>query len=132
MILTQRLAAFAAVLALSVGNLAGAGWQPTPEARMECCTSGTDCPMHKSESHRSGSTHSVTQAQADTCCAASSNRTQSPTAVSTFGLANAASLQAVVAVVVPVAAPALEEWRALVPLPLSPVPKHLLLSVFLV
>jgi len=28
--------------------------------------------------------------------------------------------------------PALEEWRAFVPLPVSPVPKHLLLSVFLV
>jgi hypothetical protein len=28
--------------------------------------------------------------------------------------------------------PALQDWRALVPLPVSPVPKHLLLSVFIV
>ena len=33
---------------------------------------------------------------------------------------------------VPVAVPALQEWRALVPLPASPVPRHLLLSVLLV
>lgn len=88
--------------------------------------------MHKSESHGSGATHSVTQAQADNCCAASSNRTQSPTGVATFALSNAAALPAIVSFVVPVVTPALEEWRALVPLPLSPVPKHLLLSVFLV
>ena len=99
---------------------------------MECCTKGTDCPMHKSESHGSDAMHSVTQAQADTCCAASSNRTQSPTGVAIFTLSNAVALPAVVSLVVPIAAPALEEWRALVPLPRSRVPKHLLLSVFLV
>jgi hypothetical protein len=123
----------AAVLTLCVGNVAVcAGWQAMPEARMECCKNGTSCPMHKSESHGSGSKHAISQSQADNCCAASSNRTQSPTAVSTFALSNAASLPTVVSFAVPVAAPALEEWRALVPLPLSPVPKHLLLSVFLI
>src|SRR5262245_62287515 len=51
--LVRRLAAMAAVLTLCVGNLAEcAGWQPTPEARMECCANGTKCPMHKSESDR--------------------------------------------------------------------------------
>jgi hypothetical protein len=118
---------------LIVGNVAVcAGWQATPEARMECCKNGTTCPMHQSDANRSRSPHSITQAQADTCCAASSNRSESPTAVSSFALVNAATLPAIVPSVVPVAAHALEEWRALVPLPVSPVPKHLLLSVFLV
>lgn len=129
---TRHLAALAAIWALSVGNVAVcAGWQATPEARMACCTNGTSCPMHKSESHRSGSTH-LTQAQADACCAAASNRTQSPLAAASVTLSNSAALPAVIPFVVPVAVPALEEWRALVPLPVSPVPKHLLLSVLLV
>ena len=130
---SRRLAAIAAVLTLCVGNLAGcAGWQATAEARMECCQDGTSCPMHKSGADGSRSTHTVTQAQADTCCAASSSRSESPTAVSSFAPANAAALPAIAPPVVPVAVHALEEWRALVPLPVSLVPKHLLLSVLIV
>ena len=133
MTLARRLAAIATMLTLCVGNLAVcAGWQGTPEARMECCKNGTSCPMHKSAGHESRSTQSLTQPQADTCCAASSNRTESPTAVSSFALVNAAAVPAIVPSVVPVAVHALEGWRALVPLPASPVPKHLLLSVLLV
>jgi hypothetical protein len=61
----RRFAAVAVVLALSAGNLAiCAGWQATPEARMECCKNGTSCPMHKSESHRSGSKRAITQTPA--------------------------------------------------------------------
>ena len=122
-----------AVLTLSVGNLPiCAGWQSTPEARMACCTNGTTCPMHKSESRGSGSTHVMSQAQADSCCAAASNRTQASTSDPAFVLSNATALPVSASVVVPVAVPALQEWRALVPLPVSPVPKHLLLSVLLV
>ena len=129
----RRLTAFLAVLALCAGNAAGvcAGWQATPEARMACCMSGTSCPMHKSESHGSGSAHMM-QAQADNCCAAASNRTESPSATASFTLLNISVLPAVVPFVVPVTAPSLQEWRAFVPLPVSPVPKHLLLSVLLV
>ena len=48
----RRLAALTSVLTLCVGNGAVcAGWQVTPDARMACCMDGTDCPMHKSESH---------------------------------------------------------------------------------
>jgi hypothetical protein len=130
---TRRLAAIAASLTLCVGNLAVcAGWHATAEARLDCCKNGTSCPMHTSKSHGSGSTQSITQAQADDCCAASSNRTESPTAVSSVALSNPAAVPAVVPSVVPVAVPALQEWRALVPLPHSPVPKHVLLSIFLV
>jgi len=131
--IARRLAAVAMVLTLCVGNLAVcAGWQASPEARMECCQNGTSCPMHKSGAHGSHSTQSISQSQADTCCAASSNRTEPPTAVSSFAPVSAAALPALVPFVVPVAVPALDEWRVLVPLPVSRVPKYLLLSVLLV
>jgi hypothetical protein len=123
----------AAVLTLCVGNVSVcAGWQPTPEARMACCTNGTKCPMHKSESRGSHSTHVISQAQADSCCAAASSRTQASTSDVVFALSGPTTLPASASVVVPVAVAALQEWRALVPLPVSPVPKHLLLSVLLV
>jgi hypothetical protein len=123
----------AAILTLCVGNVAVcAGWQGTPKARMACCMNGTSCPMHKSESPGPGSTRVISQVQADDCCAAASNRTQSSVASPTFLLANATGLPATPISVVPVPALALQKWRALVPLPVSPVPKHLLLSVLLV
>jgi hypothetical protein len=121
------------VLTLTVVNLAVcAGWQATPEARMECCRNEATCPMHKSESHDSGSKHRVTQAQADNCCAGS-ERSHSTTANSTFVLSGIVALApATVAVVTSPNVPAIQEWRAFAPLPVPPVPKHLLLSVFLV
>jgi hypothetical protein len=132
MFLGRRLVAIAAVLTLCVGNLAVcAGWQATPEARMACCRNEATCPMHKSESHDSGSKHTVTQAQADNCCAGS-ERTHSTTTNSTFVLSGIVALAPVTMPVVTPNVPALQEWRAFVPLPVPPVPKHLLLSVFLV
>jgi hypothetical protein len=128
-----RLAAIVAMLTLSVGNLAVcAGWQATQEARMACCMNGTSCPMHKSEAHHSGSKRTISQVQADNCCAAASNRTQSSVAGTTFVLAHTTVLPPLTGLVVPIPTPALQEWRALVPLRVSPVPKHLLFSVLLV
>jgi hypothetical protein len=53
---------------LAVGNLAVcAGWAATAEERMACCAQDDQCAMHRA-------THGekvVTQAEADTCCAAS-------------------------------------------------------------
>jgi hypothetical protein len=133
MALARRVAAILGILTFSVGNLAVcAGWQTTPEARMACCTKATSCPMHKAESDHSGVKRTISQVQADTCCAASSNRTQSPVAGTTFVLSNATALLPAAVVVVAVPALALQQWRALVPLPASPVPKHLLISVLLV
>jgi len=88
--------------------------------------------MHKSESPSSGSKRVISQAQADTCCAATSDRTQSSTRASTFALSSATTCFVAVSLVVPVPVLALQQWRALVPLPISPVPRHLLLSVLLV
>jgi hypothetical protein len=130
----RRLAALVAVVTLSAGNVAiCAGWQATPEARMACCLSGTTCPMHKSASHNHASTTALSQAQADSCCAAATERRDSPAASSTFIVLNEAARPAAAALfIVPVSVAALQVWRALVPLPPSAVPKHLLLSVLLV
>ena len=129
----RRLAALTSVLTLCVGNVAVcAGWQATPEGRMACCTNATSCPMHKSELHHPGSTHQVTQAQADGCCAGSE---QNDSAISQASFVSSGTVALVVATVPAVVAPlvpALQEWRAFVPLPVSPIPKHLLLSVLLV
>lgn len=129
----RRFTAIAAVLTLMAGNLAVcAGWQATPEARMACCTSGAICPMHKPGRHGSSAARTITQEQADTCCAATSNRTQSPAAQAAFALSTLTALPPIPGGGVTVPVLALQQWRALVPLPVSPVPRHLLLSVLLV
>ena len=100
---------------------------------MACCQDEAFCPMHKSESHGSQSTPHVTQAEADNCCAAS-ERNDSETTRTSFVASGVivALVAATIPLVVMPKAPALEAWRAFVPLPVSPVPKHLLLSVLIV
>ena len=133
MTISRRIAAVVAVLALSAGNLAVcAGWQATPEARMACCMSGTNCPMHKSEGHDHSSNRAFSQTQADTCCAASSQRRDSSAASSLFVSSGLIALVQVAPFVAPTTAPVTPEWRALVRPPVSSKPKHLLLSVFIV
>lgn len=123
----------AAVLALVAGNVAlCAGWAATPEARMACCTDG-DCPMHKGESSKSGSGRVITQAQADTCCASSEHQQSNQSAPTFASVISSAVLGAGVAIPAPV--PALvrsDSWRIIAPIPIAPVPRHVLLSVFLV
>lgn len=131
--IVRRVAALAAVLTLCVGNAAlCAGWQATPEARMACCQDEASCPMHHSESHGPGATHHVTQAQADDCCAGSERNESAPSRTSVAAATIAAPVPASAPLIVVPTAPALQEWRAFAPLPGSPVPKHLLLSVLLV
>lgn len=128
------LASVAVTLALGVGNPAVCGgWLPTPEARMACCTEGAGCPMHEGRSQASGSHHSLTQAEADACCAASEGQ---PSSSSTPSLVRPAA-PAVLGdgTPLPPSVPALvlsDGWRTTSPLPATPVPRHLLLSVFLV
>jgi hypothetical protein len=88
--------------------------------------------MHKSESHGSGSKHQISQAQADNCCAGSERNDSATTRTAFTSSAIVALAPATVPLTIPTALPALQGWRALVPLPVSPVPKHLLLSVLLV
>ena len=132
--LVHRLAAVALTFGLMAGDAAVcAGWLPTAEARMACCADGVECPMHKGDSHRSGSERVITQAQADSCCASSerdSSNQSNPT--------NVASISSAVlgtGTVLPALVPALvlsDGWRTVAPILSPPVPRHLLLSVFLV
>ena len=130
--LVQRLAALALTFALMAGNDAiCAGWMPSPEARMACCADGCECPMHKGDSHRSGSERVLTQAQADSCCASSENKNSNQSSPTFVAVITAAVLGP--ANVLPANIPALvlsDGWRTSAPIPVAPVPKHLLLSVF--
>jgi hypothetical protein len=129
----RRLAALAAILAISVGNAAVcAGWEAAPEARMACCAADAACPMHQPESHHHGSMQGGSQTQADRCCAAS-GRNESATATSLFVLSDTIT-------VAPVPQPILltgissssRRWRALVPLFRLPLPDYLRPSILLV
>ena len=121
-------------MGLLAGNAAVcAGWLSTPEARMACCAEGHECPMHKGDSHGSASGRVLTQAQADSCCA-SSERKNSDQSNPSFAAAITAAVLGV-GIVLPVSVPALvlsDAWRTSAPIPIAPVPKHVLLSVFLV
>jgi hypothetical protein len=120
-------------LALATAVLAAdwqpcAGWTATREARMACCENG-GCPMHQSDGAVSKSTH-VTQAQADSCCAAS-ERDQAPASPSQFALSMpVAVVSSTIPFVLPV--PSLAVLASLILEPLPATPKHLLLSVLLV
>ena len=130
----KRTAALVVVLALSAAGWAEcAGWQASPEARMACCSGDGDCPMHGSTEPGAGSERIVTQAQADSCCAASDpdDSTPSPGA---FSLSlSAALVTSTLATLASITAPAsFDAWRTHLPLPVGHVPKHVLLSVFLI
>jgi hypothetical protein len=118
------------MLALAAGNAAVcAGWMPTPEARMACCSD--TCPMHESDSGQSGSGRAVTQAEADSCCAESERDDAAPSASVFVLTVPLAALTGPVPFVIPDFA-ASEAWRTHVPVPGTRVAKHLLLSVLLV
>ena len=129
----QRLAALALTFGLMGGNAAiCAGWMPTAEARMACCADGGECPMHQGNSHGSESGRVLTQVQADSCCASAEGQNSNQSNPS-FGTAITAAVLGV-GVVLPANVPALvlrDAWRRSAPL-LAPVPRHVLLSVFLV
>jgi hypothetical protein len=130
----RRLSALLAALALFAGSPAVcAGWLPTAEARMACCVEGRACPMHEGNDHGSGSGHVMTQAEADTCCMASEREPSTP---SNPALPAAISVSVLgPGTVLPAMVPALvlsDHWRTALPVPTTLVPKHVLLSVFLV
>ena len=133
-ILTRRLSAVLLAAGLVAGNAAVcAGWLATPEARMACCADGVECPMHKGDSGRAESDQVLTQAQADSCCAAAEGQNSNQSNPSFITAITAAVLG--VGVVLPANVPALvlsDGWRPAAPTRAGPVPKHVLLSVFLV
>ena len=100
---------------------------------MACCSESGECPMHKGDSQSSGSARVLTQAQADSCCASSERKNSDQTNPSFVTAISAAVLG--VGVVLPANVPSLvlsDAWRTSAPIPIAPVPKHVLLSVFLV
>jgi hypothetical protein len=125
---------FAALIALAVA--AGspalcAGWMPTPEARMACCADHGSCPMHEPGSERVGTPHVLTQAEADDCCAASEPRESSPSPSSTAFVTAFGPVLSPVPALLAEPASLGKISRASVLIPITHVPKHLLLSVFL-
>ena len=89
--------------------------------------------MHKGESDGSASERVLTQAEADSCCASSERKNSSQSSPTFVAAITAAVLG--VGIVLPASVPALvlsDAWRTSAPIPVAPVPKHVLLSVFLV
>jgi hypothetical protein len=134
-LLLRRTAALVVVLALSAAGWAEcAGWQASPEARMACCLGSGDCPMHGSTEPGGVSERVLTQAQADSCCAASDTDDSTPSA-GAFSLSlSAALVPSTLYTLAPIAAqPAsFDARRTHAPLPIGQVSKHVLLSVFLI
>jgi hypothetical protein len=137
--LLRRAGALVVALILgSPGWAECAGWQVTAEARMACCSHNGPCPMHRSTGHGSSAERSaervVTQAQADSCCAASDPDDSTPPALAFFISLSAALVASPLPGIAPITAPPapFDSWLAHVPLPGSHAPKHLLLSVFLI
>lgn len=125
-----RLAAVVILIALPLSAWAQcAGWQSTAEARMACCAQEDQCPMRS----KSQSDHQmVTQAEADACCALSERSTSTPSGSSHLAPVTLAVVSTPVPPVLPDQASLRAGWREPVPIVSSPVPRHLLLSVFLV
>jgi hypothetical protein len=117
---------------LGVGNVAVcAGWQSSAQARMECCTQATSCPMP----HGDGLSDApqLNQSDADRCCA-SSERSDSTQQTST-SLAVVATPPREYITLPPPPAPRVAprgEWQLISPHPPLHVPTHVLLSVFVV
>ena len=87
--------------------------------------------MHKSESE-DGPTRVVSQAEADRCCAASEPEDSTPSQSNAgFFLTLAVALSPIPGLL-PAPEAHADIWRASVPIPTGHVPKHVLLSVFLV
>jgi len=103
---------------------------------MACCAEDGDCPMHNRQSHDSDPRKGkvLTQVEADSCClSAEQANSTSPSALTVVAPISAAVLGP--GIVLPMSVPSLvlsDDWRTFAPLPTTPVPKHVLLSVFLV
>ena len=119
-------------LALAAGQ-AGvcAGWMATPEARMACCSDDGPCPMHKSE-YEDGPSRVISQAEADRCCAASEHEDSTPSQSNAAFLVTLAVALSPIPGLLPAPEAHADISRTSVLIPTGHVPKHVLLSVFLV
>jgi hypothetical protein len=124
-----------AVVLLVAGLLAGAwrpcaGWEATAEARMSCCVRNAACAMHKVA--KDGTAAAVTQAEADSCCAAAERPDGSQPSVTTVAPPTLTLLLGLFAEQPPVSAQWVDQHRPPPLLTSRQLPTHLLLSVFLI
>jgi hypothetical protein len=100
---------------------------------MACCSEGGHCPMHHGDGHHSQAANPVTQTQADNCCASSERDHSNQSSPTVVVLVSSAVLgPGVVLSVTPPPLVLSDAWRTGSPIPSTPIPKHVLLSVFLV
>jgi len=129
-LLYRRLAAVLCVLALTQSSwVECAGWQASAEARRSCCEQSANCPSHKDDQE---GRRTVTQAAADACCASSDSGESAPLSTPFAASITLAVLQPALPSFVPLPLNTSFGTAEFVGLRASPVPKHLLLSVFLV
>ena len=121
----------ASLIAVLLGGPIGlcAGWQATPEARMACCADGVACPMHAAGHDDPSHKRAITQAQADACCASGERGNSTPIAKTPTVSPAVVSQTTLLA---PVSIPRLLSWSDAVPDHADVVPRHILLSVFLI
>ena len=119
-------AALAAVLALGACGLC-AGWEAVAEAG---AAEGATCPLH--EASGDGIASGATQAAAARCCVASDQAESTPPESVFLPRVDLGQAVSLVPVVVHPAVVSRVAWRSLRPPPGDHVPKHLLLSVFLI
>ena len=98
---------------------------------MACCLEGVACSMHSSENHGGIETRAVTQADADSCCAASEQDDASPTAKSLVAVAAPLAAAAPILLLPPATPHAMAQYRR-APDRVFDVPRNILLSVFLI
>ena len=99
---------------------------------MACCADSGGCSMHPADEHSAHSIPEGNQSDADACCVASEWRDSTPSAKAFVPVV---SLELAVSPVLASAPPTrtlFDLWHAPAPLDTSQVPKHLLLSVFLI
>jgi hypothetical protein len=106
-----------------------AGWKPTAEARKACCAAGL---CAKNDARPNGSKPTVSQADADGCCAASETKESDSPSPTHATLIPAAALQPAGLPTTIDLAPAIRPGERIAPRQPGAVPRHLLLSVFLV
>lgn len=130
--LARRLPVLVLAVVLSAGQGAlCAGWMPTPEARMACCSKDGTCPMHGSGSD-DRSKRVISQAEADRCCAGSERETPTPGASAFAPSIGLAVVSSVIPLVAPLGPTPRGSWREHFPGPVARIPKYLLLSVLIV
>jgi hypothetical protein len=115
------------LLAVSPAGSFCGGWNSAPEARAACCT--PECDMHEAAPE---ATRTVTQAQADACCALSESNDAPKAPGATMPSAVLVKLDDALAAGLLSQADATVRSHTAAVSPPGAVPRHVLLSVFLI